>query len=439
MIKTLRNRNFALLWLGGLISLAGDWVLMVGLPIYVYLLTHSVLATSITLITSMVPNILFGSVAGIFVDRWDRRRTLIGANALLALGLLPLLLVRTPDLVWVVYVVAFVESCLEQFTAPAQNALLPTLVGEEHLVAANSLNGVSGNLARLVGPALGGLIAALGGLNGIVLADAASFVLAGLLVSFIAGRTMPAKPAPSSAEDESLPAAEAGAIRRAGREWVDGLGVIFHERTLRFLLLMFGISMLGEGVFGVLYPVFVYRILHGGALQIGQLMSAQAVGGLIGGLLVGWIGKRVMSRWVIGLGQVAFGLIDLAIFNTPAFFPVYWLSVGLFVAVGIPGLASSTGAQSLLQARTPDAYLGRVFGALGTTMGLLGLIGAVIAGTLTDRFGLINVLNVQGAGYVVAGLLMVAFLPRARNPVKAAASVDVNASETPSALAEVEG
>ena len=439
MIKTLRNRNFALLWLGGLISTAGDWVLMVGLPIYVYLLTHSVLATSITLITSMVPNILFGSVAGIFVDRWDRRRTLIGANALLALGLLPLLLVRTPDLVWIVYVVSFVEACLEQFTAPAQNALLPALVGEDHLVAANSLNGVSSNLARLVGPALGGLIAALGGLNGIVLADAASFVLAGVLISFIAGRTASTRLAPAAETGESVPAAEAGAISRAGREWLDGLGVIFHERTLRFLLLMFGISMLGEGVFGVLYPVFVYRILHGAALQIGQLMSAQAVGGLMGGLLVGWIGKRVMSRWVIGLGQVAFGLIDLAIFNTPAFFPVYWLSVGLFVAVGIPGLASSTGAQSLLQARTPDAYLGRVFGALGTTMGLLGLIGAVIAGTLTDRFGLIPVLNVQGAGYVVAGLLMVVFLPRARKPGNSPAVADASASAPPPALAGVDG
>ncbi|HEY7834895.1 MAG TPA: MFS transporter [Ktedonobacterales bacterium] len=438
MIKTLRNRDFSLLWLGGLISSAGDWVLAIGLPIYVYLLTRSVLATSITLITSQLPGILLGSVAGIFVDRWDRRRTLVAANALLALGLLPLLLVRTPDLVWIVYAVAFVEGCLEQFTVPAQNALLPALVGEEHLVAANSLNSVSSNLARLVGPALGGLIAALGGLNGIVLADAVSFVLAGLLIAGIRMRVTPAVTAAPAPSAESLPAAEVSALRRAAREWADGLRVIVHERTLSVLLLMFAISMLGEGVFGVLYPVFVYRILHGQALQIGQLMSAQAVGGLIGGLLVGWIGPRVMSRWVIGLGQVFFGLIDLAIFNTPAFFPAFWLSVGLFVAVGIPGLASITGAQSLLQARTPAAYLGRVFGALGTTVGLLGLIGAVIAGTLTDRFGLITVLNIQGAGHALAGLLMIALLPRARKPATPPASADAPAAEPPSALAEVE-
>lgn len=434
MIGTLRNRNFALLWLGGLISLAGDWVLNIGLPIYVFLLTRSILATSITVMATRVPSLLFGSVAGIFVDRWDRRRTLVGANALLALALLPLLLVRSADLIWIVYAVAFVGACLEQFTAPAENALLPTLVGEAHLVQANSLNGISSNLARLVGPALGGLIAAAYGLNGIVLADAVSFVCAGLLISFIRGRAVPAETAPAQST------AGASGFTRAVREWVDGLGVIIHERTLSVLLLMFAITMLGEGVFSVLYPIFVYQILHGEALQIGQLMSAQAVGGLIGGLLVGVIGKRIMSRWVIGLGQVCFGLVDLAIFNTPAFYPAFWLSVGLFVVVGIPGLASSTGAQSLLQARTPDAYLGRVFGTLGTIMGLLALIGSLIAGTLTERLGLIPVLNVQGAGYVVAGLLIIALLPRARQATTAATAavpVAAPADERP-ALAEAE-
>jgi MFS family permease len=153
-------------------------------------------------------------------------------------------------------------------------------------------------------------------------------------------------------------------------------------------------------------------VLHGGAAQIGQLMSAQAVGGLLGGLVVGAAGSRVMSRWTIGLGQVLFGLIDLAIFNTPAFFPMYWLSVGLFVAVGIPGLFSSTGAQSLLQAASPDSYRGRVFGALGTTFGVTLLVGALLAGAITDRLGVVTVLNIQGAGYVLAGIFVVLMLPR---------------------------
>lgn len=409
MIAALRQRNFALLWLAGLISLMGDWVLMIGLPIYVYLLTHSVLALSITLIASSIPNIVLGSIAGVFVDRWDRKRTLIITNLLLALALLPLLLVRSADRVWIVYLVAFVEACIEQFFSPAQSALLPTLVKEDHLVQANSLNSLSRNLARLVGPAVGGLIAALFSLNGIILADAASFLIAALLIVFI---TVASKPSP--AIETPLAAAEAGAISRLWHEWIDGLGVIRSDRTLSVLLTMFSITMLGEGVFGVLYPVFVYRILHGGALQIGQLMSAQAVGGLAGGVLIGWLGKRLMSRWSIGLFGVAFGVTDLIIFNSPAFFPFFWLTVGLFVTAGLVGIGPSTGAQSLLQAKSPDAYRGRIFGALGMTMGLFALIGTISAGSLTDHVGLITILNIQAAGYIVGGLLVIALLPRAK-------------------------
>src|SRR5215469_10845342 len=187
MIATLRKRNFALLWLATLISRAGDWVLLVGLPIYVYVLTHSVLAISITLVAAFLPQIALGSVAGVLVDRWDRKQIMVISNLLLALALLPLLLVRTPDRVWIIYVVAFVETSLEQFFTPAENALLPALVGEEHLVPANSLNSLVQNLSRLLGPALGGLVAAAFGLLGIVVADALSFVLAAGLIAAISG------------------------------------------------------------------------------------------------------------------------------------------------------------------------------------------------------------------------------------------------------------
>ncbi len=419
MLVTLFKRNFTLLWLGGLISVMGDWVLNVGLPIYVYLLTHSVFALSIILIVVSLPNILLGSVAGVFVDRWNRKRTMVVANVLLALALLPLLLATRPDRVWIVYVVALVESCLEQFVTPAQNALLPSLVDKSHLVAANSLNALSANLARLVGPAIGGVVAAIYGLRGIVLADAASFAIAAALFTLIAVAAG-ARPTPEA----SLPAAEVGAVARVWRDWADGLRVLFSERALWVLLLLFAITSLGEGVFGVLYPIFVYRVLHGGALQIGELMSAQAVGGLIGGVLVGWAGSRVMSRWAIGMCLLAFGLVDLAIFNTPAFFPFFGLSAGLFVAAGLVGIGAPTGGRSLLQARTPEAYLGRVFGALGATMGLLLLVGTVIAGTLTDHLGLIPVLNLQGMGYVVAGLLGLVLLPRPR-PAPASQAAEV--------------
>jgi MFS family permease len=414
MIATLRNRNFDLLWLATLISRAGDWVLLVGLPIYVYLLTHSVLAISVTLVAAFLPQIALGSVAGVLVDRWDRKQIMVASNLLLAIALLPLLLVRTPDRVWIIYVVSFVETSLEQFFTPAENALLPALVGEEHLVPANSLNSLVQNLSRLLGPALGGLVAVTFGLLGIVAADALSFVLAAGLIAAISGVATAALPKTPLTPLEPVTEADSPAGSRKGiwSEWTGGLRVIGSEPVLWVLLCVFSVSSLGEGCFATLYPVFVYQVLHGNALQIGELMSAQAIGGLVGGLLLGWIGNRVLSAWVMGPCLMLFGLIDLAIFNTPAFFPFYWLSFGLFIAVGIPGIISLTGAESRLQASAPDAYRGRVFGILGTAMGLFMLVGTLVAGVVTHHLGVVTVLNIQGTSYVVAGLFLIWGLPK---------------------------
>src|SRR5438093_12675200 len=104
MLALLRQRNFPLLWLAGLVDMAGDWVLIVGLPIYVSQLTGSALATSLMLAASIIPRLLLGSVAGVFVDRWDRKRTMVVVDGLLALGLLPLLAVHSSDQIWIVYI-----------------------------------------------------------------------------------------------------------------------------------------------------------------------------------------------------------------------------------------------------------------------------------------------------------------------------------------------
>ena len=402
MLATLRQRDFALLWSGDVISVVGDWVLIVGLPIYILILTHSVLATGGMMIAGRLPNILFGPLAGVFVDRWNRKRVMVVADALFALWLLPLLLVNSIDRVWIVYLVQFAESSIGQFFAPAENALLPNLVSKEQLVAANSLNSLSDNLARLVGPALGGVVIGLAGLSGVVLVDTASFVIAGLLFVFI--RVSPA-------------AGRAGAAKTLGsawaafwREWLDGLRLVRRERVLFVFFLVITITRLGEGVFGVLIIVFVNRVLHGGAAQFGWLMSAQAIGALIGSVIVGWAGSRLLSpRW-IGLCSIIFGLIDLAIFNSPAFFPAFLFSFGLFVLVGVPGIAFATGLTALQQAATPDAYRGRVSSTFLTTGALMGLIGTIIAGALGDHLGVVLVLNIQGGVYILAGVIVLALL-----------------------------
>src|SRR4051794_275588 len=151
-----RHRDLRLLLSAGLVSLGGDWVLGVGLAYSVYALTGSTLASAATLLSSFLPQVLVGSIAGVFVDRWDRKRTMVVANLVLAVGLLPLLLVHGADRIWLVYAVLAGESVVEVFFAPAEQALLPRVVPDSDLVAANGLNGQVQNLARLMGSGVGG-------------------------------------------------------------------------------------------------------------------------------------------------------------------------------------------------------------------------------------------------------------------------------------------
>ena len=104
----------------------GDWMLLVALPIYVYQTTGSALATGAMFAAGLLPNVLLGSVAGVFVDRWDRKRMMVTANALMALSVLPLLLVPSTGWLWAIYAVAFVQSCFGAFNEPAENPLLPS-------------------------------------------------------------------------------------------------------------------------------------------------------------------------------------------------------------------------------------------------------------------------------------------------------------------------
>lgn len=409
MIATLRRRDFGLVWLAGLISMMGDWVLYIALPIYVFRITGSALATSAMFLAEMVPALLLGSVAGVFVDRWDRKRTMVIANLVLALGLLPLLLVHSADRVWLVYVVAFVESVAAQFFTPAEQAFLPALAGEDRLTSANSLAALNNNLARLVGPALGGAIAARFGLSGVTLVDTVSFLLAALLVVLVAtsGR------AQSVGLAGAMHAAES-AWQAVWREWVEGMALIKRERVVSVLMVMFAITAFGEGVMNVIFVVWVKTVLYGGAQELGWLMSAQAVGGVLGGLAIGSVGTRLPKERLVQLGPIIFGLIDIALFSYPLFLLGIWPGIVLIAVVGLPAAAVGASWMTLLQTSVGDEYRGRVFGALGTTQSLLRVAGLLAAGLLGSLLSPILLLDVcQGGSYVLAGLIAVVLFGRA--------------------------
>jgi predicted MFS family arabinose efflux permease len=442
----LRRRDFGLLWAGGLISETGDWFLLVGLPVWVLQLTGSSLVTATVFLVGLLPGLVVGPLAGVLVDRWDRRRTLVAVSLAQAAFLLPLLAVDGRDRLWIVYLVMAVEAALAQLNDPARNALVPSLVARADLVGANALIGLNSNLARLVGSPLGGILVEVAGLPGLVIGDAVSFLLGAALIALVrsdAGRAhagqSPANPrAPEPAlavpgPPEGEPNRQADRAPevvhsphpgppRAGvvREWVDGLRVTVGDRGLRWGLVVNGLAGVAQGIFTVLFVLFVTRVLGGDGADVGLLRGVQAIGGLLGGVLVVGLASRLEAGRLLGVSLLVFAAIDLAIWNGPVLTTADWLYLGLFVAAGIPGVGVLTGLTSLVQERTAEAYLGRVFATyLGSFNGLMAL-GMLLAGLLGDTLGVVAVLNAQAGLGLLAGLIAVATLgrrvPRERYP-----------------------
>ncbi len=277
MLGVLRQRNFALLWLGGLVSMAGDWMLYIALPFYVYEISGSTLATGAMFMAETLPRVLLGTVAGVFVDRWDRRLTMVVADVLRAVLLLLLLLVRTVDQLWIVYLVAFTEAAISQFFNPAVSALLPRLVDEWQLLRANSLNAATGEAIRLVAPPLGGALMGPLGFGGLVLLDVSSYVISAVMVLLIAlPRSATGEPPPPLARTVlHTPALVNVTVVLAGwaslcsaavwsvwKDWLSGLRLVKGDRLVAGLFLVMGVVMVGQGIINALLVAFVKESVH---------------------------------------------------------------------------------------------------------------------------------------------------------------------------------
>ena len=384
-------RDLRLVLCAGLVSMSGDWILMIGLIYRVYVLTGSTVASALTMASSFAPQVLLGAVAGVFADRWDRKRTMIAADLLLAAGLLPLLLVHDTGQVWIVFAVMFAEGAVQQFFDPAEQAMVPRLVRQDELLTANAVNGPVSNVARLAGSALGGLFAAAG------------FLMSAVLLALVAasGRTV----------SRESPGGPVGArLSQVGAELADGLRRSARHRVLRVLMIFALVTSVGEGIMSTLFTPFVRHVLHGSSQEFGLVVAAQAVGGIAGGMVAASLGHRVRASRLLSCGAIVFGLVDLAIFLYPLGYVAVWPAAVGMVVVGVPGALCLAGLITLFQSSSEDSYRGRVFGAISTLEGVTILAGTLGAGYLSRSAGIIPVLAIQGAGYVAAGLAMLAWL-----------------------------
>jgi MFS family permease len=160
----------------------------------------------------------------------------------------------------------------------------------------------------------------------------------------------------------------------------------------------------------VLLVPFVTEVLHGDTIHVGGLMSSQAVGGIIGGILISWIAPRVKMHQLLGYGAIIFGLVDLALFNYSTFFSSILIAYGLILLAGPLAVAIGAGYNTMVQSNVEDAYRGRVFGTFGVTGSLFNLIGIALAGGAADRLGIVPVINVQGYVYILIGVISLLML-----------------------------
>lgn len=406
----LLRRDFALVWTAGLVSDTGDWLLMIALPLFALSATGSALGASTVFLVEIVPMLLVGSFLGVLVDRWDHRRTIVVVALLQGLLLLPLL-AASADRMGIVYAVAAVEAVLGAIINPARQAMIPRLVGADQLARGNALIAVSDSLARLIGSPLGGLSFALWGLPGVVIADAASYLITATLVLFVRPQRRKGG-AEAIADGEPAVAAE----RRILHEWVEGLALIARSATLRTLAGIAALAGMAQGLFLVLFLVYVTQNLGAGDTGAGIIRGVQAIGGVLGGLVTGALAKRLAPRWMIGVGYLVFGALSLLTWNLAPFTTALWVYAGLFIAMGIPGVTTATGEITLVQTTVPPRALGRVIAAVTTLDGGAQAVGLLVGGLLADSGDIVPVLDVQAALYLLCGLIGIVAL-RDRAPV----------------------
>ena len=393
MISAFAVPAFRRLWAAGLVSDAGDWLLFIALPLIVYRLTGSALGTSFAFILELIPAVVLAPLAARLVNRFDRRRLMIAVNALQAFALLPLLFVHSHADLPLVYIVICSQAALGAVFEPAKNALLPDLVGQQQLVSANALVGLNQNLGRLVGGPLGGVLLAVGDLGLVVVVDAISYALAAILIA-----TVP-RPASVTAEE-------------TGNDLQTGLLAVLRHRDMRGSFAVVFVAGIAQGMFLVLFVLFVVDQLNGSDADVGVLRGVQAIGAIAAGVALGFLGARFSPRLLTVASALLFGVISLVTWNLPVVTTDIVPYVVLFIAVGAPGVVLVTGLISSLQSASRKAQRGSVFTMLGLLSALGQAIGMLVAGVFDASAGIVPLLEIQGCVYLASGALALWLMPR---------------------------
>lgn len=384
------------LWTAGLISDAGDWLLFIALPILVFQLTGSASATAVAFLLELAPSVALAPVAARLADRVDRRRLMAAVNLAQALVLLPLLLVDTAEELPLLYAVIAGQAALSTIFEPAKNALLPSLVPADRLTSANALTGLNQDLGRLAGGPLGGVLLIVGGLPLLVVIDAVTYLLSAALVLGVR--------VPPDAADAGPAEGEAAGADRAGL-----LGAL-RLPQLRGILAATLTAGVAQGLFVVLFVLFVLERVQGSEAEVGLLRGIQAVGAIAAGLVIAFAVRTGRPPVLVLIGAAAFGILSLAIWNLPYLTTSLGWYIALFIAIGAPGVLLSTGMIGVIQTRVAAHRRGAAFAAWGLAHAVGQAIGMLLAALADGPVGLMPLLELQGLLYLATAaitLLMV--------------------------------
>lgn len=394
LLRVLKNGNFLALWIGQIISQFGDRLAQMAL-IGLYLkqtagisLSHSVPVVRNLFFFSTLPILLFSPLAGVYVDRWSRKKTLIATDLLRAglILLIPLLAGYT-DGMWSIYGVIFLVFTVTCFFSPAKSAIIPNLVKKRELLAANSLSNITRLIAMIGGVTAGGIIVAWTGTKMSFYLDSLSFLLSGLAILAI---RIKEDPPPEESKD---------GIRRVAKELVAGLNFIRKKKRVKFVATSLFILMGASGIGYLLVTVFVTKALNLGTIGLSVLATFLGIGMLAGSLIYGHFGEHIEREKVIVGGTLICGVCAVLLGGSKSLF---LLSLGVSI-IGFIASPIMIAAYTLTQELTPDRIRGRVFSALEVIINSSFLFFIWVAGVLGAWLPIQSIFYLTGVGLLVYG------------------------------------
>jgi MFS family permease len=401
MLQVLRIGDYRLLLAGQFLSNIGDWLLLVAAPFFVFQLTGSTMATGLTLTAESVPAIVLGPVAGVFADRWDRRRIMIVTDLLRAATVLSMLAVHDRSGVWILYAALTLEAAFGQFFNPARAALVPNVVGRgPELSAANALSQLVGGVIRLVGGPLGGALYVLFGFHLVVVLDIGSYVLSAGFTTLIRYRARP------QAAPEASDVRQGTAWGRFRSELRAGVGRVRRSPDLRVLFGVAGLFFTGNAMLTALLVPYLGGVLHAGAQSLGLLFGTLGVGFVLGGPASRLVTGRVSDRTTIVLSLGALAAVFAVSFNTPSMAA----DLALFTLIGPPAVCFLVTADTAITRRTPDHIQGRVGSTYLALQGAAALLGMLLGSVLGQHLGVVSTADLAAA-VIAASTVPALFLP----------------------------